>query len=38
MASAARAIGNAELEKKFNEASEMLTRPNSVIFCSSLYL
>ncbi|KAF9511630.1 hypothetical protein BS47DRAFT_1372965 [Hydnum rufescens UP504] len=38
MASAARAIGNGELEKKLNAASEMLARPNSVIFCSSLYL
>lgn len=38
MTMAAQAIGNVELEKKFTEASEMLERPNSVIFCSSLYL
>ncbi|EIW76056.1 antiviral helicase [Coniophora puteana RWD-64-598 SS2] len=38
MAQAAKVIGNAELEDKFNQASEMLERPNSVIFCSSLYL
>ncbi|KIL62788.1 hypothetical protein M378DRAFT_80655 [Amanita muscaria Koide BX008] len=38
MAAAAKVIGNAELKEKFEKASEMLERPNSVIFCSSLYL
>ncbi|KAF8343118.1 antiviral helicase [Cantharellus anzutake] len=38
MAAASRAIGNAELEKKFTQATEMLERRNSVIFCASLYL
>ena len=38
MTQASRAIGNEELEDKFRKASEMLERPNSVIFCSSLYL
>lgn len=38
MTMAAKAIGNTELEEKFTKASEMLERPNSVIFCSSLYL
>lgn len=38
MAQAAKVIGNGELEEKFEKASEMLERPNSVIFCSSLYL
>ncbi|KZT08888.1 antiviral helicase [Laetiporus sulphureus 93-53] len=38
MSQAAKAIGNLELEEKFGKASEMLERPNSVIFCSSLYL
>ena len=38
MTAAARAIGNTELETKFTKAEEMLSRPNSVIFCSSLYL
>ncbi|KAH7911745.1 ATP-dependent RNA helicase [Hygrophoropsis aurantiaca] len=38
MAQAAKVIGNSELEEKFQKASEMLERPNSVIFCSSLYL
>ncbi|KZT01456.1 antiviral helicase [Laetiporus sulphureus 93-53] len=38
MRQAARVIGNVELEEKFEEALEMLERPNSVIFCSSLYL
>jgi ATP-dependent RNA helicase DOB1 len=38
MGQAAKAIGNAELKEKFEKASEMLERPNSVIFCSSLYL
>ena len=38
MTAAARAIGNQELEVKFKKATEMLERPNSVIFCSSLYL
>ncbi|KAG1856518.1 rRNA-processing arch domain-containing protein [Suillus tomentosus] len=38
MAQAAKVIGNLELQEKFQKASEMLERPNSVIFCSSLYL
>ena len=38
MAQAARVIGNVELQQKFEKASEMLERPNSVIFASSLYL
>ncbi|KAF5390934.1 hypothetical protein D9757_003924 [Collybiopsis confluens] len=38
MAMAAKVIGNAELQEKFEKSSEMLERPNSVIFCSSLYL
>ncbi|KAG1852891.1 NUC185 domain-containing protein [Suillus subalutaceus] len=38
MAQAAQVIGNLELQEKFQKASEMLERPNSVIFCSSLYL
>jgi ATP-dependent RNA helicase DOB1 len=38
MAQAAKVIGNTELNEKFEKASEMLERPNSVIFCSSLYL
>lgn len=38
MASAATVIGNTELQEKFEKSSEMLERPNSVIFCSSLYL
>ena len=38
MAQAAKGIGNNELQEKFEKASEMLERPNSVIFCSSLYL
>ncbi|KAF9042917.1 rRNA-processing arch domain-containing protein [Panaeolus papilionaceus] len=38
MAQAAKVIGNMELQEKFEKASEMLERPNSVIFCSSLYL
>lgn len=38
MTQAAKVIGNAELQEKFQKASEMLQRPNSVIFCSSLYL
>ncbi|KAI0051602.1 antiviral helicase [Auriscalpium vulgare] len=38
MASAAKVIGNIELQEKFEKASEMLERPNSVIFASSLYL
>jgi len=38
MAQAAKVIGNTELKEKFEKASEMLERPNSVIFCSSLYL
>ncbi|KAH8103288.1 rRNA-processing arch domain-containing protein [Cristinia sonorae] len=38
MAAAAKVIGNNELKEKFEKASEMLERPNSVIFCSSLYL
>ncbi|KAH7096113.1 antiviral helicase [Auriculariales sp. MPI-PUGE-AT-0066] len=35
---AARAIGNKELEEKFSQAKGLVERPNSVIFCSSLYL
>ncbi|KAF9004640.1 rRNA-processing arch domain-containing protein [Cyathus striatus] len=38
MAQAATVIGNTELKEKFVKSSEMLERPNSVIFCSSLYL
>ncbi|CAL1711225.1 unnamed protein product [Somion occarium] len=38
MSQAAKVIGNTELQEKFDKASEMLERPNSVIFCSSLYL
>ncbi|KZT65233.1 antiviral helicase [Daedalea quercina L-15889] len=38
MSQAAKVIGNNELQEKFEKASEMLERPNSVIFCSSLYL
>jgi ATP-dependent RNA helicase DOB1 len=38
MSQAAKVIGNTELKEKFDKASEMLERPNSVIFCSSLYL
>ena len=38
MSQAAKVIGNTELQEKFDRASEMLGRPNSVIFCSSLYL
>ncbi|KIY47752.1 antiviral helicase [Fistulina hepatica ATCC 64428] len=38
MASAAKVIGNQELVDKFDKCTEMLERPNSVIFCSSLYL
>lgn len=38
MSQAAKVIGNDELREKFEKASEMLERPNSVIFCSSLYL
>ncbi|ETW75423.1 hypothetical protein HETIRDRAFT_67679 [Heterobasidion irregulare TC 32-1] len=38
MTQAAKVIGNSELQQKFEKASEMLERPNSVIFCSSLYL
>ncbi|KAF9647643.1 antiviral helicase [Thelephora ganbajun] len=38
MSQAAKVIGNIELQGKFDKASEMLERPNSVIFCSSLYL
>lgn len=38
MAQAAKVIGNSELQEKFEKSSEMLERPNSVIFCSSLYL
>ncbi|KAK1224450.1 ATP-dependent RNA helicase mtr4 [Marasmius sp. AFHP31] len=38
MAMAAKVIGNSELQQKFEKTSEMLERPNSVIFCSSLYL
>jgi len=38
MMQAAKVIGNSELQEKFQKASVMLERPNSVIFCSSLYL
>ena len=38
MSAAAKVIGNSELKDKFDKATEMLERPNSVIFCSSLYL
>ncbi|KAJ3733268.1 rRNA-processing arch domain-containing protein [Lentinula guzmanii] len=38
MAMAAKVIGNTELQQKFEKSSEMLERPNSVIFCPSLYL
>lgn len=38
MAQAAKVIGNKELQEKFEKSSEMVERPNSVIFCSSLYL
>lgn len=38
MAQAAKVIGNKELQERFEKSSEMLERPNSVIFCSSLYL
>ncbi len=38
MAQAAKVIGNVELQQKFEKTSEMLERPNSVIFASSLYL
>ncbi|KAJ3757287.1 antiviral helicase [Lentinula raphanica] len=38
MVMAAKVIGNVELQQKFERASGMLERPNSVIFCPSLYL
>ncbi|KAK0188373.1 ATP-dependent RNA helicase [Armillaria mellea] len=38
MASAAKVIGNAELQEKFQKSLEILERPGSVIFCPSLYL
>ncbi|TFK62158.1 antiviral helicase [Pluteus cervinus] len=38
MAQAAGVIGNGELKEKFEKAIEMLERPGSVIFCSSLYM
>ena len=38
MSTAAKVIGNTELQEKFDKATEILERPNSVIFCSSLYL
>ncbi|TFK24097.1 antiviral helicase [Coprinopsis marcescibilis] len=38
MAQAAKVIGNTELKEKFEKALEMLERPNSVIFCGSLYV
>jgi len=38
MTQAAKVIGNVELQHKFEKTSEMLERPNSVIFTSSLYL
>jgi ATP-dependent RNA helicase DOB1 len=37
MAQAAKVIGNIELKEKFEKTSELLERPNTVIFCSSLY-
>ncbi|KAK4684130.1 ATP-dependent RNA helicase DOB1, partial [Tremellales sp. Uapishka_1] len=36
MAQAAHAIGNTELEEKFNKSLEMLERPNTVVFNPSL--
>ena len=38
MSQAAKVIGNMELQEKFGKAVEMLESPNSVIFCSSLYI
>ncbi|KAK0442400.1 rRNA-processing arch domain-containing protein [Armillaria borealis] len=38
MASAAKVIGNAELQEKFQKSLEILERPGSVIFRPSLYL
>jgi len=38
MVQAAKVIGNVELQQNFEKASEMLERPSSVIFASSLYL
>ena len=38
MSLAAKVIGNRELQEKFEKAAEMLERPNSVIFSSSLHL
>ncbi|KAF9036911.1 antiviral helicase [Hymenopellis radicata] len=38
MISASQVIGNSELQKIFEKALELLERPNTVIFCSSLYL
>ncbi|KAG6836593.1 hypothetical protein H0H93_006336 [Arthromyces matolae] len=38
VAQAANVVGNEELKKKFERASELLERPNTVIFASSLYL
>ncbi|KAL7411383.1 antiviral helicase [Mrakia frigida] len=38
MAQAAKAIGNVELEELFVKSSEMLERPNTVVFNPSLYL
>ncbi|KAF7324776.1 hypothetical protein MKEN_00519400 [Mycena kentingensis (nom. inval.)] len=38
MAQAAKVIGNNELKEKFEKSSEMLERPNSVVFAASLYL
>ncbi|KAN0061634.1 ATP-dependent RNA helicase mtr4 [Thecaphora frezii] len=38
MANAANAIGNAELEAKFQKANEVLERKGSIIFSPSLYL
>lgn len=32
MGQAATAIGNTELEEKFNKALELLERPNTVVF------
>ncbi|KIM40467.1 hypothetical protein M413DRAFT_412369 [Hebeloma cylindrosporum] len=38
MSQAAKVIGNIELQAKFDKAAQMLERPNSIIFCSSLYI
>ena len=38
MSQAVKVIGNMVLQEKFAKAVEMLERPNSVIFCLSLYI